>query len=420
MKNRHLSIIIFSTGIIIALIIFFQLSWLQKVFSYEEKEFNGRVVNVINAFQQQNNLANGTLQTLSKFIERADENTYLLKVSRFPSTDSLKRSLHQLLEQEEVFIDCRLANYDASTGKYRYKAYLKGSGSLIAHHNLSEFRVFDRNHDYIYINFPNRGLYILHRLDNWILSTVLLIGALLTLLVLLINFLRQRYVIRFQRDFVNNIVHEFKTPLAVMKIASEVLNKEKIAENPGRLNKYAAIISSQTRHLEQQVHRILQMMSTEDHRIQLDRKEISSRDLINQAVTKLEPLLEDKGGKISIDIDPAGLYFVGDQVHLELALVNILENAIKYSRDPVIQVNVTKKEGMLSLSIRDNGIGIDKKYVSLVFNKFYRVPSGDIHDVKGFGLGLNFVKKVVDAHKGKILVNSKPGTGTVFNILIPQ
>ena len=109
MKNRHLSIIIFSTGIIIALIIFFQLSWLQKVFSYEEKEFNGRVVNVINAFQQQNNLANGTLQSLSKFIERADENTYLLKVSRFPSNDSLKRSLHQLLEQEGVYIDCRLA-----------------------------------------------------------------------------------------------------------------------------------------------------------------------------------------------------------------------------------------------------------------------------------------------------------------------
>src|SRR6478736_3157422 len=217
MKRGPLRIIAVSTGLIITLIIFFQLSWLKKVFTYEEKEFNGKVVSIINQFRNQ--FPENRSQQLSYQIERPDERTYLLRLNRWLPEDSLKHMFEYLLEKEELFIDCQLAMYDPEAKEFRYQFYLKGSASVELNKNSSSLKKYQRDYFYVYIDFPHRSNYILNRLDNWILSTFLLIVALITLLVLLINFLRQRYVIRFQRDFVNNIVHEFKTPLAVMKIA---------------------------------------------------------------------------------------------------------------------------------------------------------------------------------------------------------
>jgi two-component system phosphate regulon sensor histidine kinase PhoR len=319
-----------------------------------------------------------------------------------------------------LFVDCRLGMYDPQQKKYAFQFYLKGSASVELDKTSSPLKIFPRNYYYLFIDFPHRSNYILDRLDNWILSTFLLIVALITLLVLLNNFLRQRYVIRFQRDFVNNIVHEFKTPLAVMKIASEVLNKEKIADQPERLRKYAGIVDSQTRHLEHQVQRILEMMRSEIYKIKLSPAPIEPRDLVTQATTKLQPLIEDRKAQIKVNIEPSANSIIGDFAHLELALVNLLDNALKYSKNPEITINVSRDAKNAVISIVDNGIGIDRKYYRLLFDKFYRVPSGDIHNEKGFGLGLNFVKKVVDAHKGQILVTSEENKGTQFTMLIPQ
>jgi two-component system, OmpR family, phosphate regulon sensor histidine kinase PhoR len=418
MKNAPLRIVTFSTGLIIALIIFFQLSWLKKVFTYEEKEFNGKTVSIINQFRNQ--FAENRSQQLSYHIERPNKSTYLLRLNRSIPEDTVKQMFEKLLEAEELFVDCRLAMYDPKLKEYAYQFYLKGSASVELHKTSSSLETFPRTYHYLYIDFPHRSNYIFDRLDNWILSTFLLIVALITLLVLLNNFLRQRYVIRFQRDFVNNIVHEFKTPLAVMKIASEVLNKEKIADQPDRLRKYAGIVDSQTRHLEHQVQRILEMMRSEIYKIKLSPAPIEPRDLVMQATTKLQPLIEDRKAQIKINIEPEANKIIGDFAHLELALVNLIDNALKYSKNPEITINVSRDPKNAVISILDNGIGIDKKYYSHLFDKFYRVPSGDIHNEKGFGLGLNFVKKVVDAHKGQILVTSEANKGTQFTMLIPQ
>jgi two-component system phosphate regulon sensor histidine kinase PhoR len=139
-----------------------------------------------------------------------------------------------------------------------------------------------------------------------------------------------------------------------------------------------------------------------------------------QATTKLQPLIEDRKAQIKVNIEPEADKIIGDFAHLELALVNLIDNALKYSKNPEITINVSRDPKNAVISILDNGIGIDKKYYSHLFDKFYRVPSGDIHNEKGFGLGLNFVKKVVDAHKGQILVTSEENKGTQFTMLIPQ
>lgn len=416
MKNRPLRIIIAITGLIIALIIFFQLSWLKKVVNYEEKEFNVKVVTILNEFKTQYVGERGR-----SVIDRPDETSYLLHMHEFIDSTVARRAIRLLMDKEQLNTACEVALYDSAAARYLFRFRIipgKNSNDSSAHPPYA--KAIPKEFSYLFISFPNRSKYIFSRLENWILSTALLILALAMLLVLLVNFLRQRYVIRFQRDFVNNIVHEFKTPLAVMKIASEVLNKERIAEQPDRLKKYAGIVNSQTNHLEQQVQRILQMMRSDKYDIELERTVIDTRELVNQVTTKLQPLIEDRQAVISIHISKEAEQVTGDAAHLELALVNLIENSLKYSKQPEILISASIVDRKLQISVKDNGIGIPRKYIPMLFEKFYRVPSGDIHNVKGFGLGLNFVKKVVDAHRGKIRVNSSEDAGTEFIMEIPQ
>ncbi len=141
--------------------------------------------------------------------------------------------------------------------------------------------------------------------------------------------------------------------------------------------------------------------------------------LIEQALNKLQPLIEQRQAKVELKVDNYETFIQGDETHLELAVVNLLENALKYSSSPHIVVEAGREDSDYFISVKDNGIGIEKKYIKNIFKKFYRVPTGDVHDVKGFGLGLNFVKRIIDGHDGKIRVNSLPGIGTEFRLLIP-
>jgi two-component system phosphate regulon sensor histidine kinase PhoR len=218
---------------------------------------------------------------------------------------------------------------------------------------------------------------------------------------------------------VNNFTHEFKTPLAVMKIAADVLAQDTILQQPYRLERYTAIIKNQTEHLQNQVSRLLRIASTENNKVPIEKENIEAQHLIEQAINKVQPLIDERHAKLDVKMGDKGIKINADNAHLELAVVNLLENALKYSSDPHIVIETGKSENDFFISVKDNGIGIEKKYFKNIFKKFYRVPTGDVHNVKGFGLGLNFVKRIVDAHNGKIKVNSLPGIGTEFRLFIP-
>jgi two-component system phosphate regulon sensor histidine kinase PhoR len=222
-----------------------------------------------------------------------------------------------------------------------------------------------------------------------------------------------------QKDFVNNFTHEFKTPLAVMKIASDVLSQDSITRQPDRLERYVAIIQNQTEHLQAQVERLLRTASIETKDLPIRKEEIDAHLLIEEALNKVQPLIDQKKARVEVRMDEGNGRLQADRAHLELAVVNLLENALKYSTDPHIVVQTGHDEDDFFISVKDNGVGIEKQYLKNIFKKFYRVPTGDIHNVKGFGLGLNFVKRIIDAHKGKIKVNSLPGIGTEFRLFIP-
>jgi two-component system phosphate regulon sensor histidine kinase PhoR len=204
-----------------------------------------------------------------------------------------------------------------------------------------------------------------------------------------------------------------------MKIASEVLTQPGIVKQPERMEKYTSIIIHETEHLQSQVERLLKMAVSDQTALRVEKNPIAVKELIDQAIAKLQPLIESQTASIEIKMQEEDLAVAADKIHLELAVVNLIENAIKYSRTPLIIIEAGQCGTEIYISVKDNGVGIDKKYFKSIFKKFYRVPTGDVHNVKGFGLGLDFVKKIVDAHNGKIVVNSVPGIGTEFKIILP-
>jgi two-component system phosphate regulon sensor histidine kinase PhoR len=423
MRSSTLKWIVLSATLLAAIVVTVQLYWLKKVYSFEQRQFNLNVVKSIRGLFEdlQMNDAPGTvLQSLINTPDK-DNDYYVFKADTIPIKDSLAFYLQDEFADFGVLTDCKLGAYSASEKKYVYEQFIPAPASRYATVKpvLQELPVFYKDFDHILLYFPHRHEYILEQMDFWIVSSVVLCIALIGLAASLFYFYRQKFLAEIQKDFVNNFTHEFKTPLAVMKIASDVLAQDSIFKQPDRLERYAAIIQNQTEHLQSQVERLLRTASIETKDLPIRREDINAQQLIEQALSKVQPLIDQKNARVEVKVEEMGGRVMADKAHLELALVNLLENALKYSADPHIVVQTGHFEDDFYISVKDNGVGIEKQYLKNIFKKFYRVPTGDIHNVKGFGLGLNFVKRIIDAHKGKIRVNSLPGIGTEFRLFIP-
>ncbi|HVV03839.1 MAG TPA: HAMP domain-containing sensor histidine kinase, partial [Puia sp.] len=359
--------------------------------------------------------------SLQQLIRNPGNNYFVVKADTIPNKDSLVFYLQDEFADFGVLTDCKLGAYSYADKKFVYEEFLPSPASRYAASKatLKDLPVLADDYDYILLYFPHRHEYILEQMDFWIISSAVLFIALIGLAISLFYFYRQKFLAEIQKDFVNNFTHEFKTPLAVMKIASGVLTQDNIHHQPDRLERYVTIIKNQTEHLQSQVERLLKAASSESKNLPLKKEHIDASQLIEQALSKVQPLIEEKRAKIELKMEESRGEIHADKAHLELAVVNLLENALKYSAEPRIVVETGNAEDEFFISVKDNGVGIEKKYLKSIFKKFYRVPTGDIHNVKGFGLGLNFVKRIIDAHNGKIRVNSLPGIGTEFRLFIP-
>jgi two-component system phosphate regulon sensor histidine kinase PhoR len=356
---------------------------------------------------------------LQDLIEHPGTDYFLFRVQNTYSEDSIAYYLQHELNDFDVLTDAHIAFYTAGHTGYRHSTYITAAASRYDVEKVN-LNFYNRNFNYILLYFPHRNKYVLQQMNFWFISSAVLFVVLVGLAVILFFFYRQRFLAEIQKDFVNNFTHEFKTPLAVMKISAEVLLQEKITSQPERLRKYATIVENQTQHLQDQVERLLQIARSDRKDLPIRKKLVPVKDLIEQAVTKMQPLIDERKAEVDIPIDEEqNIELYADRGHLELALVNLLENALKFSVKPYIIVSTGHEDGNIYISVKDNGIGIEKKYQKRLFSKFYRVPTGDVHNVKGFGLGLNFVKRIIDAHHGTIKINSLPGIGTEFRLILP-
>lgn len=246
-----------------------------------------------------------------------------------------------------------------------------------------------------------------------------------TLVVLFFGFavsviIRQKRISEVKTDFINNMTHELKTPISTIALSSETLLNQDFSNNPERLKRYASIIYRENKRLENQVERVLNVAKLNKEDLTLNPEEIDMHEIIEEVADSFRFTQLNTGGDITLKLNAEEFHLIADNVHLTNVLFNLVDNAIKYSKEkPEVTVTTTNKNNGILISIQDQGVGIQKDQIRHIFEKFYRVPTGNIHDVKGFGLGLYYVKLIIEAHNGTIHVNSEYGEGTTFDVWLP-
>lgn len=418
MRSKTVRWIVLTSSFLIAIIVGVQLIWLSRVFFFEQKTFNTNVVKSIRGLYEDQELVKDPGVHLSDLIEHPNPDYFLFRVDTVPFLDSVVSDIEHEFADFDVLTDAYLAQYHPRAANFVTTHYLSTAASRYAEDKNARLNIYHKPFPYFLLYFPHRKKYVLSQMTFWFASSGVLVIVLVALAVSLFYFYRQKFLAEVQKDFVNNFTHEFKTPLAVMKIAADVLQQNNITEKPEKLKNYANIINNQTNHLQNQVERLLQTASESSRQVPLEKRLVPINSIVTEAIKKIAPLIEEKKARMDIRLPENSATLPVDALHLELAIVNLLENALKYSSEPHIIVETGKENGYDFISVKDNGVGIDKKFIGKIFRKFYRVPTGNVHNVKGFGLGLNFVKRIVDAHNGKIVVNSLPGIGTEFKILL--
>lgn len=232
--------------------------------------------------------------------------------------------------------------------------------------------------------------------------------------------LKQKKLSEIKSDFINNMTHEFKTPLATISLAVDALKNEKVINDREKMNYFTGIIKEENKRMNKQVETILQAALLDKQEVQLNLKKLHAHDLITSALNNINLQVEQIEGHLEVNLAATKDLVLADEVHFTNLVSNLLDNAVKYSKDNLLIKICTQTAGnQLKIKIEDNGIGMNKETVSRIFEKFYRAHTGNIHNVKGFGLGLSYVKTMVDAHHGSIKVESIPGKGSTFLLNFP-
>ena len=418
-RSKTLRFVILISTIIITLIIAIQLIWLQKVYAYEEKQFNINVSKSIRGLYDDMELVNDVSDNMQKIIENPKPDVYLFRIDCLPNLDSLWINLKSELTDFDVYTDSKMAVYDHQKNQFIHERYIDLPDSYHSPNNDNPLTVYKKEYSYILLFFPHRSQYILNQIFLWILSSAVLLIVLIAFGASIFYLYRQKFLNETQKDFVNNFTHEFKTPLAVIKIAAEVLQQPNIAENPERLKNYSGIINDQTSHLQSQIQRLLEIAYTDRISMPLEKDMVDINKLILQAIADMQPIIDQNGAVVKTIFGVDQRSVLADKSYLLLAFINLIENAIKYSEKPVIEIKTYQEGNAFFVAIKDNGPGISKEHHKKIFDRFYRITKGNLHTVKGFGLGLSFVKKVIDAHNGKISLINNIDKGSTFVVSIP-
>ncbi|MFN8242787.1 MAG: HAMP domain-containing sensor histidine kinase [Ferruginibacter sp.] len=419
-RSKTLRLVILTSTVLMTIIIGIQLFWLQKVYFYEEKQFNINVSKSIRGLYDDMELVNDVSDNVQKVIENPQPDLYLLRIDCGPNLDSLWLNLKAEFTDFDVYTDCKAAIYSMDKNTFTAQEYIDLPDQYFSSAREKPLQVLKRDYSYIMLYFPHRSQYIIKQMRFWIASSGLLLLVLIGFGASIFFFYQQKFLNETQKDFVNNFTHEFKTPLAVIKIAADVLQQPNIKEKPDRLQNYASIIGEQTAHLQAQIQRLLEIAYTDRTSMSINKEALDINELIGQAINDIHPLIEQKGAVINTSFNAASHRVNADKAYLLLALINLVENAIKYAPNPVIRISTADNGSDIAITVADNGIGIPRQFRKKIFDRFFRVPQGELHNTKGFGLGLNFVKKIIDAHNGKIEVESEPGKGSTFTVKIPR
>ncbi len=384
----------------------------------------------------ENNSVDGSknLSAMLSKLSKINESTHIALETVYKDKAYLK-PLHKRVDADKInrLLVLKLLEDDINIG-YEFAIYSNGLATKVKTENFhldqnkaSTFSVpffYNENDDSNYrllVNFPERKKFILSSV-----LTMLILSIVFTLIIIiayssaLYQLIKQRQISEIKTDFINNMTHEFKTPIATINLALDSIRNPKVIDDKEKVLRYLGMIKEENKRMHAQVENVLRISKLEKNELNISKERVELNDLVEDAITHVELIVEDRGGNIETHLNAEKSSVLANETHFTNVLVNVLDNAIKYSPEqPKIIVTTELAGNNILVHIKDHGSGMSKVAQKRVFEKFYREHTGNIHNVKGHGLGLAYVKRIVEDHHGHISVESEKEKGSTFTIKLP-
>lgn len=416
MKLSRFNIIILLGFLAIVGVIVMQLFLLNQAYMFEKKESEAKIFYALQDVVEKIHKDNKTILPATNYVKKVNESYFVANVNDVFENNALENYLKGQFAKVKLDLDFEYAIYDCATDDMVYGNYISADGKP---KNKCE-NCFKKNTDLTYyfaVRFPKLEQNYFSNLQQYWLFTLVLFGVLVIYVYSVLLMLKQKRYTDLQRDFINNMTHEFKTPLSSILIASKYASsQEEITKNP-KLSRYLNIVIEQSNKLNQHIEQILSLAKVESNQIQLQLEKISwlkTIELVQENIVLKYPK------SATITFENKEITLLADQFHFYNIVYNIVENAVKYGgNNPEITITWKKKQKEYELQFLDNGEGIPEKDIPFIFDKFYRVSREDSKEIEGFGIGLSYVKKIGDLHRWKTIIANSPN-GLLVTIHIPK
>ncbi len=422
MQRSHIIMIILFTSIALVGLTLTQSFWVWNAVKLTEKQHDHRIDMALEDVIEE--LVEANDQDLV-FSERPVIKSACEEMTFFSVIDTvlLKRLLNKYTNYHRLDSDYEFAIVKTSSDSiiHASTAIIPKSMKKNAHKTCLSC-LWKEEYFHLEVYFPSQRKEVLVEMSGWlVLSGIFVLIVIFTFLYIINTIIKQKKISEIKNDFINNMTHEFKTPISTISLAAEVLLHTKSDSSPERIKKYSRIIYDENVRMRSQVDRVLQVALLDRDEFSLTKSEFNLHQLVKDTVQNLcfEQCEEETTVNYHLNADLYNLN--ADEMHIKNVVVNLIDNAIKYSSNggPTLNIYTRNSSEGITLSIEDNGIGMSAESTRHIFDKFYRVPTGNIHNVKGFGLGLYYVKNMVDAHGGQIHVKSEPNKGSRFDVYLP-
>jgi len=420
MKNSTIRLVVTLGAISVAGILLIQVYWFRKNYSRVEADFHQTVsIALLNVTKEMAEYT-GTILPSSGLIRRVTSNYYVVNFNDVIDANVLEYYLLEEFGKLNLNTSFEYAIYDCSNAEMVYGNFCDLENPDRNPETEQKLPKYDKFIYYFGVKFPDHEAYLLGDMRITVVFSIITVIAMAFFLYAIAVILRQKRMSELQRDFINNMTHEFKTPLSSIRLSNNVLREHELVKQDPRLSRYAMIIQQQSERLNEHVEKVLSIARLDEDQFVLHREVVDLHDVLSDLLQSKEAEFSEKGVELKTDFAAPSALIYADKLHLTNVLHNLLDNAVKYSVDqPVILVKTEGNGKHVTCAIRDNGIGISTDHQKHLFNKFFRVPTGNVHNVKGFGLGLFYVRKIADQHRWRINVESEVGKGTCMEIVFP-
>ncbi|MCF6167846.1 HAMP domain-containing sensor histidine kinase [Lutibacter sp.] len=355
------------------------------------------------------------------YLERQfDVYTSRLPIHKRVSNKEISYRLNNELKSRGIDTDFKYGIYSNGLATQVKSGYFRKEAGKS--YKVPMFADEDGNSNFqLYVTFPEKKNFILSSIYKILtLSAFFILIIILAFVSALYQLVKQKQISEIKTDFINNMTHEFKTPIATINLALDAIKNPKIIGEKEKVLRYVKMIRDENKRMHAQVENVLRISKLEKNQLDVSKEKVDIHDILEEAVTHVDLLIKDKGGFIKLDLKAYDTEILANEFHITNVIVNMLDNAIKYSNEvPKINVSTENTNKSIIIRIKDNGIGMSKSVQKNIFKKFYREERGNIHNVKGHGLGLSYVKKIIEIHQGEISVESEKGVGSTFIIKLP-